>query len=358
MDALTPGMDLAASSPGVTVGLPGRVSGFIRAGGRAVVLVDPSVPDRAATLDGILATLPGEVIRIGNPLASALTLHRLLFQLGIEDEGGDVGGLIVCALDVPSGTDMAMLAVDDAHSLTPDAVAALARVPSPASADQAGRLLLLSGGPGLLALVSGSGCEVFCDPCLTLTVVAPASAGAAASASSGEPGVADTLSPGAGPLSAGPLSAGPLSAGPLSADGNRRWWIGLLLAGSFLAGLIGTPVLFWIIHAPAPLLPGAQGAGPALPAAVPHEPAGEAAGAPALPQAAPDMPKRRGTLSPQPTLALADARLRQDFDAFLSRAGRDTAGLSARARERLFREYLDWRTGNAGRADVRRPGAP
>ena len=335
MDALTPGMDLATSSPGVTAGPAGRVSGFIRAGGRAVILVDPSAPARAAALDGILAILPGEVIRIGNPLASALTLHRLLFQLGIEDEGGDAGGLIVCALDVPSGTDMAMLAVDDAHSLTPDAVAALARVPSPASADQAGRLLLLAGDPGLLALVSGPGCEIFRDPCLTLTIVAPAAARAAA-ALIGEPGVADTLSSGAGR--------------------NRLWWIGLLLAGSFLAGLIGTPVLLWINQAPPP--PGAQGAGPALPAAVPHEPAGEAAGVPALPQPAPDTPERRMTPAPQPTLALADARLRQDFDAFLNRAGRDTARLSARARARLFREYLDWRTRTAGRADVRKPGAP
>ena len=343
MDALTPAMDFAGSGPGVTAGPAGRASGFIQAGGRAVILVDPSAPARAAALDSILAALPAGAIRIGNPLASALTLHRLMFQLGIEDEGGDAGGLIVCALDVPSGTDMAMLAVDDAHSLTPDAVAALARVPSPASADQAGRLLLLSGGPGLLALVSGPGCEVFRDPCLTLTIVAPASAGAAAAASVGEPGVTDT-----------PLSG----AGVSGAGRNRRWWIGLLLAGSFLAGLIGTPVLLWINQAPAPPPPGVQEAGPALPAAVPHELASEAAGAPALPQPAPDTSARRRAPAPQPTLALADARLRQDFDAFLNRAGRDTARLSARARERLFREYLDWRTRNAGRTDVRKPDAP
>lgn len=339
MDALTPATDLAPSLPGVTAGPVGRVSGFVRAGGRAVVLVDPSAPARAAALDGILAALPAGAVRVGNPLASALTLHRLLFQLGIEEEGGDAGGLIVCALDVPSGTDMAMLAVDDAHSLTPDAMAALARVPSPASADQAGRLLLLAGGPGLLALVSGPGCEILRDPCLTLTVVAPACAGTVAAVPVKEPGAADAPSSGAGT--------------------NRRRWIGLLLAGSFLAGLIGTPVLFWASQAPAPPPSGARMADPAPPSAALTGPdAAEAAGAPALPQAAPDAPEPRTTPAPQPALAQADAHLRQDFDAFLNRAGRDTAGLSAKARERLFREYLDWRTRNAGRADGRKPVAP
>ena len=339
MDALLPRSDAPATAPAFAVEPARRVSGFIQSGGRAVVLVDPSAPARAAALDGILAALPAGAIRLGNPLASALTLHRLLFQLGIEDGGEDgeedAGGLIVCALDVPSGGRMAMLAVDDAHSLTPEAMAALAQVPSPASPDQAGRLLLLAGGPGLLALVSGSGCEVLRDPCLTLTIVTPTLAGAV------------------------PLSEAGADVTPAARAGaERRWWVGPLLAGLFLVGLIGMPILFWVAQATPPLRSGSQGAGPALPAAAPHEPAGEAAGDPALPQAAPDLPTRRGTPAPQPTLALADARLRQDFDAFLDRAGRDTARLSARARERLFREYLDWRTRNAGRTDVRRPEAP
>ena len=341
MDMLLPATDPNA----VTLGLAGepvrRASGFIQAGGRAVVLVDPSAPARAAALDSVLEALPARAIRIGNPLASALTLHRLMFQLGIEDEGGEAGGLIVCALDVPSGVRMAVLAVDDGHSLTPEAITALARVPSPATPDQAGRLLLLAGGPGLLALVSGSGCEVLRDPRLTLTVVAPAFAEAAAAPPFGEPGTADTPPPRPGT--------------------NRLWWVGLLLAGSFVAGLIGTLILFSADQAPAPR-PGASLADPAPPvAALPEPDAAEAAGSYPSPQATPDLPERQVAPTPQPTLAEADARLRREFEAFLNRPGRDTAGLSVRARNSLFREYLDWRSRNAGGPEMRKalvPAAP
>ncbi len=341
---LLPATDPPATTPGLAGELARRAVGFIQAGGRAVVLVDPSAPARAAALDSILAALPAGAIKIGNPLVSALTLDRLMFQLGIEDEGGDAGGLIVCALDVPSGVRMAVLAVDDGHSLTPEAITALERVPSPATPDQAGRLLLLAGGPGLLALVSGPGCEVLRDPRLTLTVVAPAAAEsvapdlaeAAAALSFGEPGMPDTPPPRAGI--------------------SRFWWVGLLLAGSFVAGLVGTPVLFWASQAPAPP-PDASLADPAPPAAARPEPdAAEAAGGYPSPQAAPDLPERRVT--PTPTLAEADARLRQEFDAFLNRAGRDTARLSVRARKRLFREYLDWRSRSAGVPEARKPLAP
>lgn len=344
MDMLLPATDPNAATPGLAGEPARRASGFIQAGGRAVVLVDPSAPARAAALDSVLAALPAGAIKVGNPLASALTLDRLMFQLGIEDEGEDAGGLIVCALDVPSGIRMAVLAVDDGHSLTPEAITALARVPSPATPDQAGRLLLLAGGPGLLALVSGPGCEALRDPRLTLTVVAPAAAEAAAPLFAeaaavppfGEPGAADMPPPRPGT--------------------NRLWWVGLLLAGSFVAGLVGTPVLFWASQTPAPP-PSASLADPEPPAAALPEPdAAEAAGGHPSSQAAPDLPKGRGT--PQPTLAEADAQLRREFDAFLNRAGRDTAGLSVRSRKRLFREYLNWRSRDAGGPEARKPVAP
>ncbi len=352
MDALLPGSDASAAASAFAVEPGRRVSGFIQAGGRAVVLVDPSAPARAAALDGILAALPAGAIRLGNPLASALTLHRLMFQLGIEDSGedggvdacedgrADGGGLIVCALDVPTGARMAMLAVDDAHSLTPDAMAALAQVPSPASPDQAGRLLLLAGGPALLALVSGPGCEVLRDPCLTLTIVAPASA--------------TTVAP--APAGAVPLRASVFGVTPApKAGADRRWWPGLLLAGSFLVGLIGMPILFWVTQAATP--PGTQAAAAASPAAsTPELDVAAATSARPPPQAAPDRPE--GSVTSQPTLARADVRLRREFDAFLNRAGRDTANLSATARDRLFRDYLNWRTRNAGRPELRRPPTP
>ncbi len=92
MDMLLPATDPNAATPGLAGEPVRRAVGFIHAGGCAVVLVDRSAPARAAALDSILAALPAGAIRIGNPLASALTLHRLMFQLGIEDEGEDAGG--------------------------------------------------------------------------------------------------------------------------------------------------------------------------------------------------------------------------------------------------------------------------
>ena len=336
MDALLPAPEPPAAALGLAEELARRVSRFIQAGGRAVIFVDPAAPARAAALGSVLAALPAGAVRIGNPLASAFTLHRIMFQLGIEDEGEDAGGLIVCALDAPFGGRMAMLAVDDAHSLTPDAMAALAHVPCPASADQAGRLLLLAGGPGLLGLLSGPGCEVLRDPRLTLTIAAPAFAEAA-------PAGAFEGSGAAGPARS-------------RTGTGRRWWIASLLAGSFLVGLVGTLVLFWTSRAPPPL--GAPTAVLAPAAAVPPGPdAAAATGARTSPETAPDAPELGLPPTPRPTLALAGPRLRREFDAFLNRAGRDTAGLSVRAREKLFQEYLRWRSRNAGRADVRPPGA-
>ncbi len=331
MDALLPAPEPPAAALGLAEELARRVSRFIQAGGRAVIFVDPAAPARAAALGSVLAALPAGAVRIGNPLASALTLHRLMFQLGIEDEGEDAGGLIVCALDAPFGGRMAMLAVDDAHSLTPDAMAALAHVPCPASADQAGRLLLLAGGPGLLGLVSGPGCEVLRDPRLTLTIVAPVFAEVASAGSFEESGAA-------GP----PRSR--------TATG-RRWWTVPLLAGSFLVGLVGTLVLFWTSRPPLP--PGAPTAALAPVAAVPPRPnAAAVAGVRTSPETPPDTPEPGLPPTPQPTLALAGAQLRREFDAFLNRAGHDTAGLSAKARNRLFREYLKWRTRNGERPEV------
>jgi hypothetical protein len=43
--------------------------------------------------------------------------------------------------------------------------------------------------------------------------------------------------------------------------------------------------------------------------------------------------------TPEPT----PAQIKREFDAFLNRAGRDTAKLTPASREALFREYLQWR---------------
>ena len=127
-----------ADGAGIAVPFPdspaARVTSFVADGGRAVVVLCPSRTMRAAVLDGVLAALPGQAMRAGNPLTSPLTLHRLMFQLRAGAADCDDDGLLARRLDEKADTSaLAVLAVDDAQTLAVDALAALAQVPSPAA---------------------------------------------------------------------------------------------------------------------------------------------------------------------------------------------------------------------------------
>lgn len=312
------------------------LAGALAAPRRAVVLVGPPGPALTALLDRVLAELPGPAIRIRNPLSSPLTLHRLLIQLGADlDEGAGADPLLrVLGAQVVGGAP-AVLAVDDAHTLASDALTALARVPCPASADQPGRLLILAGGPGLLALLQQPGLEGLRDAAVQVD---------AALAPAGQP---PAPSPGRVPR----------------VLGTRRGRA--VLAGCGIAALAALALLARPARAPpravplaGPVRPAAsEAAAPAPPppaAAAPADPAGpEPGAAPAPSQAAPEADGLRSPplLPPAPS----DDQLRREFEAFLDRAGQDTAQLSPAARASLFREYVEWRARNGAGA---RPAVP
>ena len=381
-----------ADGAGIAVPFPdspaARVSSFVASGGRAVVVLCPARATRVAVLDGVLAALPGQAMRAGNPLASPLTLHRLMFQLRAGAADCDDGGLLARRLEERAGTSaLAVLVVDDAQTLAADALAALAQVPNPPTGEHPGRLLILAGHPDLLLALFKPGLDALHDPASALLVDL------------------DDLGSGVGPEIEGQLGydqappaarvpegdAVPFPGAPVAvlgpelpaADGRavhrRTIWgrlarpvLATLALGAAASVLLA---LSWdrVPAPPSRLMPlSLQGrpnlppsAGPGLPPAppgpplpaqdqLPAQPAmqspASASPAPALPAPASSVPEPQNLTSiPRPAAMPSDAELRRGFDAFLDRAGRDTAGLSPADRAALFREYLDWRSRSAGR---------
>ena len=356
--------------PGIAVPFPdspaARVTSFVAGGGRAVIILCPSRTTRVSVLDGVLAALPSQAMRAGNPLASPLTLHRLMFQLGAGAADGDDDGLLARRLDEKIDTfALAVLAVDDAQTLAPDALAALAQVPSPAAGEHPGRLLILAGQPDLLLALFKPGLDALHDPANALLVDLDALESGAGQGIEGAPGAAHTLSrarPGIG--DAAPLQGETVPVLP-DQPGRPvlRQTVWSRLARPVLATLALSAAasvvlaLSWDKVPAGPSLSRRAGLGlsplpaaPRLPVAAPVQ---EPPPAPAVVQPfAPitPIPDTQGVIPvPRPAAMPSDADLRRGFDAFLDRAGRDTAGLSPADRAALFREYLDWRSRSAAR---------
>ena len=342
-----------------------RVTSFVAGGGRAVIVLCPSRTMRAAVLDGVLAALPGQAMRAGNPLASPLTLHRLMFQLRAGAADCDDDGLLARRLDEKTDTSgLAVLAVDDAQTLAVDALAALAQVPSPAAGEHLGRLLILAGHPDLLLALFKPGLDVLHDPASALLLDLDGLEFGTGQADEDPPGAAHTPStvhPGTGNV--GPFPEMAMPATPAQPDRpilRRTVWSRLarpVLATLALSAAASVVLaLSWDkvpagsslsgraeLRLPLPAPPRSP-----APADVQEQPPAQVIVHPSVP--APAIPDMQGvTPVPRPTVTPSDAVLRRGFDAFLDRAGRDTASLSAADRAALFREYLDWRSRSAAR---------
>jgi len=361
-----------ADGAGIAVPFPdspaARVTSFVADGGRAVVVLCPSRTTRAAVLDGVLAALPGQAMRAGNPLASPLTLHRLMFQLRAGAADCDDDGLLARRLDEKTDTSaLAVLAVDDAQTLAVDALAALAQVPSPAAGEHLGRLLILAGHPDLLLALFKPGLDALHDPANALLMDLDGLEPGAGPDIEDRPGAARTLStarPGMGdavPLPGAAVPTPPAQPGrPVL---RRTVWsrlarpvlatLALSAAASVVLALSWDKVPAGQISSgrtelglsPLPASPR-----PPVPVPVPVQepPPAQAVIQPSVPVA--PVPDTQGvTPVPRPAAMPSEADLSRGFDAFLDRAGRDTAGLSPAGRAALFREYLDWRSRSAAR---------
>lgn len=410
--------------PSSSAGQAACLQDFVQAGGRAVILLCPSRATRAAVLDRMLADLPNYATRAANPLASPLTLHRLLFQIGAVVGDGEEGKVLLRCLHEQAGpAGLAVLAVDDAHTLAPDALAVLAQVPSPAVQEQPGRLLILAGHPDLMSALSQPGLAALHDPArvLVLRTEGAEDGGPGPAALMGIPGgliddlTGDLPVPLPVPPAGGPapgrvvaVEAKPSTDPPVRTPGGladrRRSRLPMLAGGTLGAAVVATLVLSWggpaagpagppptalpLAPASAPMLfkvpePGPELAATPVPILAPvpipapmpvAAPEPELAAAPEpilapvpvpapVPDAAPgagdapasspaDAPApeaQRSTPIPQSTAMPSGTDLRRDFDAFLDRAGRDTASLSPANRAALFREYLEWRGKGPGR---------
>ena len=353
-----------------------RIVSFLHSGGRSVVLVGEHDTGKTTTLDAVLAGMPAWVERISNRIPQPLTLARILAQVGAQ-VGGDgdtvaasdretpaergLGATLVRLLADRAGpAQPAVLAIDDAHTLTPDALAALAKVPGLGGPDLPGMVLLLAGEPALLGLLHGAGLGRL-RGAATLTLRMPTRHGnPAADGSSREDDVSRRW----------PYMAAAAAITLLATA--------LLLRPATVPGpVLPHPVEPAAIARPSPLPPQAAPmfvtpepeASPAAlqppvpppamlsapipePQAVAPQPAAaqpdpvpmlDTAPRPIVePASEPDVP-RLPPVTASPKRVPTEMQLRHDFDAFLNRAGRDTAQLTTPAREALFREYLQWR---------------
>jgi hypothetical protein len=294
-----------------------RLEAFIQTGGRAVVLVGPPGSGKSAILDRALARLPNPVVRIGNPRSGPPTPSPIRFRTGAENENGrDVEALLRNLGDRARDGEPTLIVVDDAHSLTPEALASFARVPGPTRSGRPAQVLILVGHPVLLTTIIWMEFELLRDPAVTLTIVLPLPG----ELQIAHAAVADSPVPVLQPAEA-VLRAPPA---PPRTHRRRRLWP-LLAAGSTIVAL-GATVLF------------------DRPDNVPP-----AAGAPAAQDQVMPLPVAPNLVPAPPAPALRTGpELRRDFDAFLDRAGRDTATLTPAARAKLFREYQDWRARTEG----------
>ncbi len=301
---------------------------FLHGGGRLVVVAGPTGAGTAGLLDLVLAGMPARVLRVRNRLPGPLDLAGILSQIdpatNADAHADEAGALLRCLTDRAHDAGPAVLAVDDAHTLTPRALAALARVPGLGGPDLPGAILLLAGEGALLDKLSARGLERMRDPATALTVRLAGLAQAEADA---------------------------------PAPRSLRPW---LMGGA--AAILAAGVLLRPDAGPAPELP-AGGApvqrvasaqeDPTLARAAPARAAPVEVTAPLVPPPVLDAPD---VLHAEPGAGVVapDAAIRRGFDAFLDRAGPDTALLTGEAREGLYREYLSWRA----RSPVARTGGP
>jgi hypothetical protein len=323
-----------------------RIATFLGGGGRAVVVTGPARAGKRALLDGLLAGMPGRVTRIENRTGLPLALDGVLKQMGkVAETEGDERGLFFRTLAEQAYDDYsAVIAVEDAHTLTSLALTALARAPGLGGPDLPGMILMLTGEAGLLEKLEGPGLEGLRNSRRTLMVALPGPGAAAAVV---------TVPPRAGPV-AGATAASEKEIGWARGNLGMRGVVIAVLAGA-IAAACG---LTWSVypHHRRPLPSLAQNAVPdvVVPAAPPAAleaplPPTDAASTDGAPTSAPTMPHPLSAPSGVPP-ALNEEALRREFDAFLNRAGKDTANLTPAARETLFREYQQWRGREAMRA--------
>lgn len=150
-------MDAVEAGAALPPAHAGQIAAFLRDGGWAAVLTGPSRCETRTVLEEALWAVPGLVIRTGNPLSTPLSLSRLMLQVGADPHADDEAGALLDAIVAhAAGQPNAVLSIDDAHTLEPDALQALAQLPLPGSEGSVGVQLVFTGRPALLALLDAA----------------------------------------------------------------------------------------------------------------------------------------------------------------------------------------------------------
>ncbi len=350
---------------------------FLEPGGCTLVLVGPSGSGKTTLLDELLARLPGKIIKVANPLVSPITPDRFLFQIGgTSDDRDDGEAIIQCLLGTPGNGKPTTLAVDDAHSLDPQVWPVLARIPGLVAPNEAGMNLIIATRPELLDALPRLMLHATQGLPRTLIVTLPEPAHMRPPVAVEAPAAAAIAPP---PATRSRRPGRPPAAGPPGRS--RLAWIGgaavLAVAVIAVTSSVTRPAFQAFMAAPvsAPASGPPQMAVIAVPATIAggdSVPAKEEAmandvgqaSAPAIPGSS-DQPELSAPMLPLPAQPLprlvqqgssiSDNQLRQEFAAFLRRAGRDTASLAPSARDALYREYLSWR--ERGLSGQTEPGA-
>ncbi len=343
-----------------------RVAGFIGSGGRAVVLLGTPGAGKTVVMETVLASLPGRQMRISNPGvarhgAGPLTMKRILRQMGAPSDALTSGQFFRTLAEQAYDDESAAVAVDDAHTLSPYALSALARIPGLGGPELPGMILFLVGEAALLGKLAAPGLELLRNSRRALVLTLPhvlAARGASENASAArlmwttlapelQAAPARTLVPRPAPDKAAAESELLI----ISRTGPKAWQPVLAGAVVVVAVVMSTLWPSRVGDAPRALMAPASVVPAVLRSAAPvPDPPVPAPPPPSVPEAAPgtrpDTPPavEAGAPSQAPKPAdLSDAQLRREFDVFLDRAGRDTAKLTPSARESLFQEYLLWR---------------
>ena len=312
-----------------------RVMAFLAEGGRVAAISGPAGAGKKAVVEAVVLGMPGQVLRVRNPGPGPLDLAAILKQLGqtVENEADQQGLFIRTLTELAYDDQPVVLLIENAHTLTSFALLALSRVPGLGRPDLPELVLLMSGEPELLLKMGAPGLELLRNQRRTLLVKLkliekPVSI---------SPAQPVTAPPIAGPGCAGKLIA-PHGA-PLRSPHDLR------VAG--LAALTGSLLTVAVFVWPWRPVSSGQAMKPSVTVELPMT---LAAG---VPDVMPDLPLQTtiptpssaptvdAPATPMPALSITE-RLHRDFDGFLDRAGRDTASLTPKARQVLFREYLRW----------------
>ena len=294
----------------------------LRADRAVLVLLGENRTGRAGVLDATASCLPADgigVVRAGNPLASPLTLDRLLIQLaGLELAMPEAEAVALALAERAGGVERLAVLADDAHTLAPDALALLLRLPEVVVPGLSQVQLVLAGRASLLDQVPA----LAADPASVVRLQGSPEPPESTVPAQAAPAPVLPAAPPRGRMS----RRGPLALGAMAAAFAAAWFISRPVPPAMPPTTLSAspdPSLLPAPLAPAPLPP------VPVPVPVPE------------PEAVPQ-PQQAPSFTAPPLRTPTPEQLRREFNAFLSRAGRDTASLTDAERTGLFQEYMAW----------------